>query len=200
MAGARVRLAPLPDGRSPVGSKGDMTDERPYISVVVTARNDDHGGNLLGRMQAFVNGWIAQVKRRRLASELIFVEWNPPEDRPPLVDALRWPEDLGPCRVRIIQVPPDLHRRYAQAVALPLYQMMAKNVGIRRARGRFVLATNIDIIFSDELVGFLAERKLETRRMYRIDRHDVMPDVPIDGIEEQLAYCRTHLIRINARE
>ncbi len=80
--------------------------------------------------------------------------------------------------------------------------MMAKNAGIRRARGRFVLATNIDIIFSDELVGFLAERKLEPRRMYRIDRHDVMSDVPIDGIDEQLAYCRTHhhLIRINARE
>ena len=36
--------------------------------------------------------------------------------------------------------------------------------------------------------------------MYRIDRHDVMTEVPIDGIDEQLAYCETHLIRINARE
>jgi hypothetical protein len=177
-----------------------MADERPYLSVVVTARNDDHGGNLLGRMQAFVNGWVGQCKRHRLTSELIFVEWNPPGDRPHLVDALHWPEDLGPCRVRIFQVPSDLHRRYIHAEALPLYQMMAKNAGIRRARGRFVLATNIDIIFSDELAGFLAKRKLQPGRMYRIDRHDVMPDVPIDGIEEQLAYCRTHLIRINARE
>ena len=33
--------------------------------------------------------------------------------------------------------------------------MIAKNAGIRRARGQFVLATNIDIIFSNELVGFL---------------------------------------------
>ena len=177
-----------------------MAGERPYLSVVVTARNDDHGGNLLGRMQAFVNGWVGQSKRHGLSSELIFVEWNPPGDRPRLVDAMHWPENLGPCQVRILQVPPDLHRRYAHAEALPLYQMMAKNAGIRRARGRFVLATNIDIIFSDELVGFLAQRKLEPRRMYRIDRHDVMPEVPIDGIEEQLAYCRTHLIRINARE
>jgi hypothetical protein len=177
-----------------------MAGERPYLSVVVTARNDDHGGNLLGRMQAFVNGWVGQSRRHGLTSELIFVEWNPPEDRPRLVDALRWPKELGPCQVRILQVPPELHRRYAHAEALPLYQMMAKNAGIRRARGRFVLATNVDIIFSDELVGFLAQRKLEPRRMYRIDRHDVMPEVPIDGIEEQLAYCRTHLIRINARE
>ena len=141
-----------------------MAGERPYLSVVVTARNDDHGGNLLGRMQAFVNGWIAQCKRHSLDAELILVEWNPPEGRPGLADALHWPKDLGPCEVRIIQVPPDLHRRYAHAEAQPLYQMIGKNAGIRRARGQFVLATNIDIIFSNELVAFLAERKLEPRR------------------------------------
>ena len=36
-----------------------------YLSVVVTARNDDHGGNLLSRMQAFVSGWIGQARRYR---------------------------------------------------------------------------------------------------------------------------------------
>ena len=37
--------------------------------------------------------------------------------------------------------------------------------------------------------------------MYRIDRYDVMPGVPIDGpVDEQLAYCRNHLIRVNTRE
>jgi hypothetical protein len=33
--------------------------------------------------------------------------------------------------------------------------------------------------------------------MYRIDRHDVMSDVPVDGtLDEQLAYCRSHVIRV----
>lgn len=177
-----------------------MTAPVPYLSLVVAARNDDHGGNLLGRMQAFVNAWIAQCKRHRLSSELIIVEWNPPEDRPRLVDALRWPADLGPCRVRFIEVPPEIHRRYRHADSLPLYQMIAKNVGIRRAAGQFVLATNIDILFSDELVGFLAQERLEKGRMYRIDRYDAMADVPADGLDEQLAYCRSHLIRLHARE
>ena len=37
--------------------------------------------------------------------------------------------------------------------------------------------------------------------MYRIDRHDVMSDVPVDAPpEEQLDYCRKHLIRVNVRE
>ena len=186
-------------------SSGDsgvsLTREAPYLSVVVTARNDDHGGNLLGRMQVFVDTWINQAKRHNLSSELIVVEWNPPAGREPLSKALRWPHDAGPCDVRIIEVPPEVHARYRHAAALPLYQMIARNVGIRRARGEFILATNIDIVFSDELVEFLASRRLERGRMYRIDRHDVMSGVPVDGtLDEQLAYCRSHLIRVCARE
>jgi hypothetical protein len=103
--------------------------------------------------------------------------------------------------VRIIEVPPELHRRYQHSEALPLFQMIAKNVGIRRARGRFVLATCIDLLFSDELVRFLASGALEPGWLYRIDRHDVPADVPADGsIEEQLEYCRRHVIRINTRD
>src|ERR1035437_5979878 len=190
---------------SPHESPGDggvsVAPEVPYLSVVVTARNDDHGGNLLGRMQLFVDAWINQAKRHNLSSELIVVEWNPPAGRDRLAQALRWPGDTGPCEVRIIEVPPEVHGRYRHAEALPLYQMIAKNVGIRRARGEFILATNIDILFSDELVRFLASRRLEKGRMYRTDRYDVASDIPVDGtLDEQLAYCRSHAIRIFARE
>ena len=178
-----------------------LTARDPYLSLVVTARNDDHGGNLLGRMQAFVDGWIAQARQHRIPSEIVIVEWNPPADKPRLIDALDWPDDFGPCDVRIIEVPPALHHRYGHADALPLYQMIAKNVGIRRARGKFVLATNIDILFSDELAAFLARQSLEPKRMYRIDRHDAMSDVPVGApLQEQLAYCRSNLIRVNRRE
>ena len=173
----------------------------PYLSLVVTARNDDHGGNLLDRMQAFVGGWLEQARRYAIDSELIIVEWNPPAGRPRLRETLSWPADPGPCRVRFIEVPPALHARFAHAEALPLYQMVGKNAGIRRARGEFVLATNIDILFSSELAAFLAGRRLRHGRMYRIDRHDAMSGVPVEAaIEEQLAWCRSHLIRVNTRE
>ena len=173
----------------------------PYLSLVVTARNDDHGGNLLGRMQIFVDGWLAQARRYKIPSELIIVEWNPPADRPPLAEALKWPADTGPCVVRFIEVSREIHSRFKHAENLALYQMIAKNVGIRRAKGRFILATNIDILFSDELAAFIGEQKLRTDRMYRIDRHDAMSDVPAGApIGEQLAYCRNHLIRVNRRE
>jgi len=177
-----------------------MEPATPYLSVVAASRNDDHGGGLLRRMQAFLDNFLGQCRRHRLDAELLLVEWNPPTDRPRLADALRWPADLRPGAVRIFEVPNEVHRRFAHADQLSLFQMIAKNVGIRRARGRFILAANIDLLFSDELMAFLAARRLKAGRMYRIDRFDVAADVPAIGVDEQLEYCRSHLLRINRRE
>ena len=183
------------------GSRAALVKESPYLSVVVTARNDDHGGNLLGRMQAFVNGLLSQCARHRVSAELVIVEWNPLPDRISLEKALNWSTLNEFCNIRVIEVPTDVHLKFEHARALPLYQMIAKNVGIRRARGEFILATNIDILFSDELFEILAARALTTGKMYRADRWDVMPDVPADQpIEEQLAWCKTPLWGVNRRE
>lgn len=173
---------------------------KPYLSIVAASRNDNHGGDLHRRMQVFVTALLEQCRRHQVDSELILVEWNPPADRPKLAQALEWPKEAGPCQVRIIEVPPELHRRYRHSDRLPLFQMIAKNVGIRRARGDFVLATNIDILFSDELMQFIASRGLRRDRMYRIDRWDVTADVP-DGrpVAEQLEFCKTHVLRISER-
>ena len=169
-----------------------------HLSVVATSRNDNHGGHLTRRMQHFVDGFVAQCKRHSLRAELILVEWNPPADRRPLAEELSWPADLGPCEIRIVTVPREMHAKLDYADKLPLFQMIAKNVGIRRARGRFVLATNIDILFSDEVVRLMRER-LEPGRLYRADRLDVPTHVP-DGVgfEEVLAFCRRETFRINA--
>jgi len=169
------------------------------LSIVVTARNDNHGGNLLHRMQIFVNGILVQSEKQGLRTELILVEWNPPPDKPRLAEALSWPERHDFCTLRIIEVPPEIHQRYKHSNNLPLYQMIAKNVGIRRARSEFILATNIDILFSHELMRFLASGALEKGYIYRIDRYDVPEDVPLDAsIEGQLEYCRKNVIRINS--
>ena len=63
----------------------------PYLSVVVTSRNDGHGGNPLERLQAFVNTFDAQCRRFGLDAELIIVEWNPPVDRPRLHEIVTAP-------------------------------------------------------------------------------------------------------------
>jgi hypothetical protein len=156
---------------------------------------------MIGRMQAFIDSWICQARQYDLSSEIIVVEWNPPADRARLMDDLRWPPNMGPCEVRFIQVPREVHDSLPNSATIPLHQMIAKNVGIRRSRGQFVLATNLDIIFSAELMRFLGNRRLERRKMYRIDRTDVASHIPAGGtVEELLAFCESHKLRIFARE
>ena len=173
----------------------------PYISLVVAARNDDHGGNMLARMQAMLDSWIGPAEHYGLSSEIVIVEWNPPADRPRLKNLLRWVSPPECCQVRFIEVPPELHARFQNAASIPLHQMIAKNVGIRRARGEFVLATNLDIIFSAELMEFMAERRLESGTMYRIDRWDVVRTLPsYASLGELLKFCETHMLRVFARD
>lgn len=181
------------------GAPGDHV-ATPYLSVVAATRNDDHGGGLLARMQVFVDALIAQCERHQLDAELILVEWNPPADRAPLVDALRWPAGGGRVTVRVITVSPELHRRFAHAEALPLFQMIAKNVGIRRAGAPYVLATNIDLVLSDEVMHALAARTLAPRTLYRADRYDVDRGIPAEApLDEQLRWCAGNLLRICGR-
>ncbi len=169
----------------------------PTLSIVAVSRNDDHGGALLHRMQLFINGLAEQCQRHRLHAELVLVEWNPPPDRPRLVDALSWPgeDELG--QVRIIEVSPEVHRRFRYADRIALYQMIAKNAGIRRAQGEYLLATNVDILFSDEMMRFLVSNGLQKRCLYRVDRYDVPSDIPMDAlVDDQLEYCRKNIVRI----
>jgi hypothetical protein len=173
----------------------------PFISVVVAARNDNRGGNTLGRLRNFLAAWVGQATRFHLPSEIIIVEWNPPMDHPTLMESLEWPNDPNPCQIRFIQVPREIHQRYPNPHAVPLHQMLAKNAGIRRSRGEFVLATNIDSVLSPELMQFLAERRLERQTLYRIDRHSVSGEIPSAATaDELLTFCQDHIVRLLSAE
>ncbi|HMA04748.1 MAG TPA: hypothetical protein VKO45_02350, partial [Methanomicrobiales archaeon] len=59
---------------------------------------------------------------------------------------------------------------------------------------------NIDILFSPDLMGYLSGRHLKGGCFYRTNRIDVDADVPAGApSRERLAYCGSHVIRINSR-
>ncbi|GAC1398759.1 MAG: hypothetical protein NVSMB52_12330 [Chloroflexota bacterium] len=180
-----------------VGCEPTPTDKNPFLSVVVTARNDNHGGNLLARMQIFISGLLQQCVRHGVKMELILVEWNPPSDRIRLAQALMWEFEESEIEVRVIEVPALIHKNLLHSDGLPLFQMIAKNVGIRRARGEFILATNIDLLFSEELMSWIASCRLDRDCVYRIDRYDVKTSVLGEStLEHQLEFCRANVIRV----
>lgn len=171
----------------------------PHLSVVVTSRNDNHGGQLLYRMQHFVNGLMEQCHRHKLTAELIIVEWNPPDENPLLAKALQFSKQNSYCSIRIIKVPNEIHREFQNSEKIPLYQMIGKNVGIRRALGKFVLATNIDILFSDQLIKYI-KKKLKSGHFYRVDRLDVPSELPkTDSFDEILEFCSKNVLRTYTR-
>jgi hypothetical protein len=57
--------------------------------------------------------------------------------------------------------------------------MIGKNVGIKRASGRYILATNIDIIFSDKTF-FYIKNKLDESHVYTAIRHDIPSQLPLN--------------------
>jgi hypothetical protein len=164
-----------------------MVTGQAVLSVVATSRNDDHGGHLLARMQLFIDGLAEQAARHGVPVEVIVVEWNPPAGRAPLAEALEWRRSNHFCPV-VITVPREVHQSLPGSDQIPLFQMIGKNAGIRRAGAPFVLATNIDILLSDELFAFLGNG-LRTNTMYRSDRWDVR--APLDRLPAPTAAeCR----------
>lgn len=140
---------------------------KPYLSVVIVGRNDDYGDDFLGRINTFVRSLDYQVRDYPGVFELVVVEWNPLDDRDPLASVLVDTENLP---VRVITVPKELHD--GLNAKTPVLEFHGKNVGIRRARGEFVLVSNPDIIFSQPLIDELARKKLRVDRVYRTDRYD----------------------------
>jgi len=178
-----------------------MDMEKPQLSIIAASRNDGHGGNIMKRMRLFVNGLIDQCNRHRLNAELIIVEWNPPADRPLLQDLLPRPGAGDRLRLRYIEVPAEIHSRYRLSTEIPLFQMIAKNVGIRRATADFILCTNIDLLFSDPLCRILAAGKFRADTYYRANRCDVPDGIdPEWDIGRQLEWCGRNIIRRLGRE
>jgi len=163
------------------------------VSFVASLWDHGYGGSLLRRVEIFLDGIISLANRHQLDAEVILVEWNPPAGEPALREMLRAREALGRVTVRIIVVPPELHRTLPNAAEIPFFEPIGKNVGMRRARGEYWLATNPDLLYSDAVFRFLATG-LAPGHLYRMDRHDVGEDVPRNlPVKRQLRFCARHI-------
>jgi hypothetical protein len=169
-------------------NKGD-DEMAPYLSIVTVSRNDDHGGDPQRRTQIFIDSYAWQAEHYKLETELILIDWNPPEGKPGLADILKFPAN-DYFYARVITVPPEIHKGFRHNKSLPIFQFIGKNAGIRRARGKFVLLTCMDTLLDDRLFEYIARKKLNKDWMYRADLYDVENTIPDTGHPEQQAFCR----------
>mgnify|MGYP002640534084 CR=1 FL=1 len=156
-----------------------MSDK--YLSAIVVGRNDDYGSGFMKRFQRTLDILSHTVGKAGFSDdfELIITEWNPPRKMPPLKDALKWPSNLD---IRIVEVPRDVHKSVRtqktkldsiSSDTIGFFEFIAKNTAIRRAKGEFIVCSNSDIIFNQQLIDFFAQKKLSKDHIYRIDRDDL---------------------------
>jgi len=129
------------------------------LSIICAGRNDGHCGDFIDRMNCSFETLPSDA-------EIIMVEWNPPEDRPPLASTIR---RRG---VRVITVSRELHNQMHGHDWLPFFEYRAKNVGIRRAHGNWILSMNPDIILGQEMLERLGY-DFDYHCCYEAPRHDI---------------------------
>lgn len=162
----------------------------PYLSIVLTGRNDNFGGDFTERFLRALRFNHRLLSDAGIAHEFVLVEWRPLPDKPFLASVV---EDacpgLVPAHLVSFVVDPEYHEALSLNPRVAFQEFIAKNVGVRRSRGRFVLTTNTDIYLGRKLVQILATGMLQDAVLYRCVRVDLkngldVRDVTWDVLED----------------
>ena len=134
----------------------------PYLSVVAA-----YGGPAVlhdaERFVALFTAMLAtQARRFDLPLEVILVDWRPGQGHQSLASLpICWPAADATFTLSIISAEDAALAGTSHSVDRGFQERIAQNIGIRRARGRFVLAATIETILSDGLAASLGRRDLD---------------------------------------
>ena len=155
----------------------------PYLTIIATGRNDDFGGDFNRRFFRALDFNHLQLAAAGITYEFVFVEWRPIDKRPLLASLLADEFVDSSLALRSYVVDPAYHQALSLNPRLQFQEFIAKNVGIRRARGEFVLTTNTDIYFSRGVIARLQESTLQPGVLYRAARHDLKSALDVSDID-----------------
>jgi hypothetical protein len=147
-------------------------EKSPLISFVFVGRNDNYGGDFKQRLQTCVTTLYNQLVTYNTSAEIIFVNYNP-LPTPIITDFIEWPKSTHLITVKIITVSPEEHQKFVDASNVddvPVLEYPAKNAGIRRANGEYIVAMNPDIVIDD--LFFETFPWFNKNHYYRVNRID----------------------------
>jgi hypothetical protein len=133
---------------------GTGAEPRPRLSIICTGRNDDRAPDQFERLVSLQRTLAHALKN--VPFEFLFVEWNPDPGRPYLGEALildqaRHYVVTREAHKRLI-ADAQMSTRDGKAVKGERAFLLnhANNVGLKFARGEWVLITNLDDLFPPE--------------------------------------------------
>jgi hypothetical protein len=155
----------------------------PFLSIVITARHDNYGGDFRERIAAPLRFNYERLAERGVRYEVILVEWDPIPERPLLCEMLG--QELPAIAERVLRpivVASEYQAAMTQNPRAGYLEYVAKNVGIRRASAQLVLVTNADVLLGREVVDAIAERRPQPGIIYRAPRYDIKLGVDQSGL------------------
>lgn len=140
------------------------------ISAIIISRNDNYGGHLNERATYAINSAINTY------DEVIYVDWNSP------THSLLWDikDNLQlKGNLKHFVIPPDAaksltnYNEHAQLCC----EVLARNIGIRRATGDYIISTNIDIIHPkrEDIESII--NNSDNNTMFTLSRREVTWDI-----------------------
>ncbi len=147
----------------------------PVLSIVIAVRNDNYGGDFTQRLQRGLDWNTRWLEHFRIRSEFVLVNWNPIKENPPIQEQIDWQAGLKYVSCRILEVSAEHHQHYLDQNLrdpVPMFEFLAKNVGVRRAMGEYVLCINADIMVHRSIFRLIAANRLEKMAYYRANRLD----------------------------
>ena len=162
---------------------GQDSAPRPYLSIVLTGRNDGYGGDFVKRFLASLQFNHRELSGRGVSHEFVLVEWAPVAGAPLLADLVeaRCPPPVS-AALRTVVVDAAYHEAMTLNPLLRFHEYLAKNVGVRRARGEYILVSNCDVILGRHILAQLERRSLEPQVVYRAPRRDLVAALDIEHL------------------
>lgn len=137
------------------------------LSAIIVSRNDNYGGNLLERATYSISSAINTY------DEVIYVDWNSP------THSLLY--DIQPNinfkgNLKHIIITPEIASILTNndSDAQKCCEVLARNIGLRRATGEWLISTNIDIIHPKRNdLDFHINQDMDNYTFYTISRREV---------------------------
>ena len=135
------------------------------LSAVCCGRNDNYGGHFLESALYSLNSML------KTFDEVVYVDWNTEEGKKIVTDELHL-ENRD--KLRVFHITPDLVKKITNGTPTPpMCEVLARNIGIRRATGDIIFSVNLDLIISTREQIDLMCQKLEMGDMITLTKQDV---------------------------
>ncbi len=120
------------------------------LTHILTGKNDNYAGFFEERLYLTMKYNLHLYKKLGIDVEFLFVEWNPLQDKELLSTKLAQQFKDYDFKAYVIQ--PDIHDKVVGKYAyMTFLEFFAKNVGIKRASGDYILCSNADIFLSEKV-------------------------------------------------